>query len=194
MQRTIRVGGAALAVACLFGLAVRAQGRPDFSGRWTSDPDPAAAPAGRQGGAGGGQRGGGAGRAGDMGSGWGSPITIAQTATQLTVEYVFFARGDLQPPLKFVYALDGSESRNTVMMGRGMQVQRSKAAWSGDSLVITTIHTFEDPSSRTPATVEVKQTLTLDPSGTLVVETMRGGALGGPATTTRTEYRKVSQP
>jgi hypothetical protein len=64
--------------------------------------------------------------AGDVGSGWGSTITITQSATSLTVEYAFFTRGDMQPPLKFVYALDGSESKNTVMMGRGIQTQTAR--------------------------------------------------------------------
>ena len=36
---------------------------------------------------------------GDMGSGWGSTITIAQDATRLSVEYAIFSRYDLQPPL-----------------------------------------------------------------------------------------------
>ena len=63
---------------------------------------------------------------GDMGSGWGSTITITQDAARLTVEYAFFSRGDMQPPLKFVYALDGSETKNSVMMGRGIQGQTSR--------------------------------------------------------------------
>src|SRR5262245_61225922 len=89
----------------LLVIDLSAQTRPDFSGRWTSDADPvapAAAPA-----AGTPQRGApppGRGRSGDMGSGWGSTITITQNATRLTVEYMFFARGDMQPPLRFMYA------------------------------------------------------------------------------------------
>src|SRR6188472_1300507 len=89
---------------------VGAQAKPDFSGRWTSDPDPAAAAAQPA-------RGGGVPTAGrgappaDLGSGWGSTITVTQAATSLAVEYAFFTRGDMQPPLKFVYVLDGSESK-----------------------------------------------------------------------------------
>ena len=101
-------------------------------------------------------------RSGDMGSGWGSNITITQDASRLTVEYMFFARGDMQPPLKFVYALDGSETRNSVMMGRGIQAQTSKTAWDGDKLVITTVHTFAHPETGQPMTIEVKQTLSLE--------------------------------
>src|SRR4029434_7956929 len=92
---------------------------------------------------------------GDMGSGWGSNITVTQDANRLTVEYAFFARGDMQPPLRFVYALDGSESKNSVMMGRGIQMQVSKTAWDGDKLVITTTHTFADPATGKPAMATV---------------------------------------
>src|SRR6185503_16050349 len=77
-----------------------AQAPADFSGRWTLDapaiastaavpgtPASAAAP-------------------GDMGSGWGATITIAQETNRLSVEYTIFSRYDLQPPLKFTYPLD----------------------------------------------------------------------------------------
>jgi hypothetical protein len=165
------------------------QARPDFSGRWTTDPNPAA-PADA---AGAGARGRGArgGARGDMGSGWGSTIAIAQDARQLTVEYAFFARGDLQPPLRFVYALDGSETRNTVMMGRGMQTQQSRTAWDGARLTITTTHALTDPATGKPATAQIVQTLSLPSPAELVVETTRAGVFGGPATTTRTVYRKL---
>jgi hypothetical protein len=126
-----------------------------------------------------------------MGSGWGSTITITQGAGRLSVEYTFFGRGDMQPPLKFTYALDGSETRNTVMMGQGVQLQRSTTAWNGGALVITTVHSFTDPASGKPLTVEVKQTLSLESPTALVVATTRGGVLGGPPSTTRTVYRKI---
>jgi hypothetical protein len=126
-----------------------------------------------------------------MGSGWGPTITIAQDAMRLTVEYAFFTRGDMQPPLKFVYALDGSETKNTVMMGRGMQTQTSKAAWNAATLVITTAHPFADPATGKPGTAEVTQVLSLESPTSLVVETTRSGVLGGAATTTRTVYRKL---
>jgi hypothetical protein len=166
-----------------------AQARPDFSGRWTSEPEPAAADAsGRARGAAGAR---GRGARGDMGSGWGSTITIVQDAGRLTVEYAFFGRGDLQPPLRFTYALDGSETRNSVMMGRGIQAQTSRTAWDGARLRITTIHALTDPATGKPGTAEVVQTLSLESPTALVVETTRAGVFGGPATTTRTVYRKL---
>jgi hypothetical protein len=191
---------AALAALVSLGLtpAPAAQGRPDFSGRWTTDPPPATEGGSETGrgargaGPGRGARGGGRGpRAGDMGSGWGPTITIAQDPASLTIEWAFFTRGDMQPPLRFTYALDGSETTNTVMMGRGMQTQKSKTAWNGERLVITTVHTADDPSTGRPVPVEVTQTLSLD-AGSLVVETARAGVLGGPATSTRTVYRRIT--
>jgi len=193
--------------ACLFaailacGMAAStllAQPKPDFSGRWTTNPDPAsavsaAAPA-RGGGGARGRQGGGRGRgavSGDMGSGWGSTITLDQNATSLTLEYDFFVRGDLQPPLTFSYRLDGSETRNTVRMGRGLQVQTSKTAWDGNTLIITTTHTYADAVSGAPMTTEVIRRLSLESPTSLVVETIRAAVPGGEASTVRTVYRKI---
>ena len=192
MRRVYFSVAAAIVAGC--AAVAMAQAKPDFSGRWTTDPDPAAPPpaatTGRAGAppAAGGQRGG---RSGDMGSGWGSTIAITQDGARLTVEYAFFSRGDMQPPLKFVYNLDGSETKNSVMMGRGIQGQTSKTAWEGDRLAITTVHTFPDPAGDKPTMVEVKQVLSLESPTSLVVETTRTTPLGGPAKTTRTVYRKI---
>jgi len=175
------------------------QAKTDFSGRWTTESDPAV-PVATQGGAaaaGGAApqapgRGGGRGPArGDMGSGWGPTITVTQDARQLVIEYSVFARGDMQPPLKFVYALDGSETKNTVMMGRGMQTQTSRMAWDGARLKITTTHTLTDPATNKPLTALVTQTLSLESPTQLVVDTVRAGVLGAADTTTKTVYRKL---
>ncbi|MEX1184747.1 MAG: hypothetical protein WEF86_16190 [Gemmatimonadota bacterium] len=185
MRRAVSVSS--LAFVFLAGSAA-AQAKPDFSGSWTSEPE-ATSPDRAAGAArGGGGAGGGAGATGDMGSGWGSTITIAQTADSLVVEYMFFTRGDMQPPLRFAYALDGSETANTVMMGRGMQVQRSKSAWDGERLVITTLHAFPGPEDGRPMTSEVKQILSLESPSSLVIAATRSGVLGGPPSATRTLY------
>lgn len=179
MPRTALIVTFAVLACVVAGASTQA----DFSGRWTTDPDPAApAPAGP---------GGRGGARGDMGSGWGPTITIAQDAARLTVEYAFFARGDMQPPLRFVYGLDGTETKNTVMMGHGMQTQVSKARWDGAKLVITTRHAFVDPATSKPATTEITQTLSLESPTSLVVEATRPGVGGAPATTTRTAYRRL---
>lgn len=161
-----------------------AQPPADFSGRWTLDmpavattpavpgtPAAAAAP-------------------GDMGSGWGSPLTIAQDAKQLRVEYAVFSRYDLQPPLAFVYPLDGSEGRNAVTMGRGEQVESSRARWDDQTLVIVTTRRVDERAAGAPFTAEMTQKLSLESPTTLIVETTRAGVLGGPASTTRAVYRK----
>jgi hypothetical protein len=173
-------GWAAIVLLAIASSAA-AQARPDFSGRWTAEPEPTPT---RGGGAGG------RGRPADMGSGWGSPITISQDANRLTVEYMFFGRGDMQPPLRFIFALDGSETKNTVMMGRGIQEQTSHTAWEANKLIITTLHPFPNPAGGKPLTAEVKQVLSLESPTSLVIETTRGGVLGGPASTSRTVYVK----
>ena len=162
----------------------RAQAPVDFSGRWTLDtpaiattpavpgtPAAAAAP-------------------GDMGSGWGTPMTITQDAKKLAIEYAFFSRYDAQPPLTFTYLLDGSEGRNAVMMGRGEQVESSKAAWNGSTLIISSTSRVDDRGAGKPFTIEVTRKLSLESPTTLIVEVTRGGVLGGAATTTRSVYRK----
>jgi hypothetical protein len=174
-----------VAATGFFATGVAAQTRPDFSGQWSRQ-DTAVTDAPR-GGRAGGARGG---RTGDMGSGWGPDITITQDANQLIVEYAFFARGDMQAPLRFVYAFNGSETKNSVMMGRGIQVQTARTAWAGEKLVITTKHSFPHPESGQPMTSEVTQTLSLESPGSLLVETVRSGVLDGPPSTTRTVYRK----
>jgi len=166
----------------LFAVTVMAQAKPDFSGRWTSEPEAKTTEPGS------GQPS--AARVGDMGSGWGTNPTITQTADRLTVEYMFFARGDMQPPLKFVYALDGTETKNSVMLGRGIQMQTSKTAWEGDKLIISTTHSFENPANGQSMKSEVKQTLSLASPTQLIVETTRSGVLGGAPTTTKTVYKK----
>jgi hypothetical protein len=171
-------------VGLLLSAAILAQPAADFSGRWTLEapkvsstpavpgtPAVAAAP-------------------GDMGSGWGATITMTQDATRLRVEYEAFSRYDLQPPLTFTFPLDGSEGRNTVMMGRGEQIERSRAQWNGQMLVITTAWQVDDRGAGKPFIAELTRKLWLESPTTLIVEVTRAGVLGGPASTTRSVYRK----
>jgi hypothetical protein len=156
-----------------------AQDRPDFSGRWTVA-TASTAPA----------RGTGP-REGDMGSGWGSTITLTQTAAALTLEWPIFSRGDLQPPLTFVYPLDGSEKTNAFMMGRGWEKQISRTVWDAGKLVITTTQAFPNLVPGQTVTTRVIRTLSLDSPTSMVVETTRNGVLGGQSSTTRTVYTKA---
>ena len=173
-----------LVVILILATAAATQESPDFSGAWSVSTQ--AAGRGR----------GGAAAAGTMGSGWGPDITIRQDASSLTVERVFFARGDLQPAMEFRYSLEGFETTNTILMGRGFQEQVSTAAWDGETLVITTVQMISDEETGGTLTSQVEQRLSLRQSTSLVrppslvVETTRGGVMGGPSGTTRTIYTK----
>jgi hypothetical protein len=162
-------------------IAAGAQQRPNFSGSWTlvdsSGVRPSVAATGDA-----------AFRTGDMGSGWGSPLTITQRADSLIVEYTVYTAYDLQPPIRLACALDGSESRNVVMIGHAESTQRCRVAWQDSSLVVTTAHPLPSFGNGQPGVIEVRQALTLVSPTSLIVQTTRAGVLGGPATTTRTVY------
>jgi hypothetical protein len=179
-----RSGFVAFALTALLRVSLAAQPPVDFSGKWTLDAPEIATTAAVPG------TPAAAAKPGDMGSGWGTPITIAQDATRLSVEYVFFSRYDIQPPLKFTYPLDGSTGRNTVNMGRGEQTESSRAQWTGQTLFITTTFEVADRSAGKAFTAEVTRKLSLESPTTMIVEVTRGGVLGGPATTTRSVYRR----
>jgi hypothetical protein len=163
----------------LFGLAARAQTTPDFSGTWTRvDDAPEQASVASTGNS--------AFVAGSMGSGWGSPLTIRQSSAELVLEYVHFIAYDLQPPLRLRYALDGSDSSNTLMIGHAASTQNSRAQWQDQSLVITTQFPVPGSSER----VEVRQVLSLESPASLLIETTRAAPGGRPPAITRTRYSK----
>ncbi|HYE85468.1 MAG TPA: hypothetical protein VEA16_03890, partial [Vicinamibacterales bacterium] len=91
-----------------------------------------------------------------------------------------------------VYALDGSETRNAVMISHTTQVRASRAHWDGQALRITTQYPGIDPASGQPIATEVVHRLSLEAPSTLIVETTRGAALGGAATKTRSVFRRAS--
>lgn len=115
-------------------------------------------------------------RVGDMGSGWGSPITITQTPDSLVVKVVQFSTYDHMPKLRYAYALNGAESRNAVMVGHAESVQRAHVAWTGNVLVITTVHRVPPGAAGSADSIEVRQALSLEPNGVLRIETTRPGA------------------
>lgn len=165
--------------------AAGAQQRPDFTGEWTLATDsaatarPAIATAGDA-----------PFRRGDMGSGWGSPITITHGPAGLIVEYAFFSAYDLQPRLRFTFALDGSESRNSVMIGHASVEQRSRLAWTENTLVITTFVRGPAGTDGRPVAAEIRHALTLESPTVLRLETTRVGVLGGATSTTHATYTK----
>jgi hypothetical protein len=182
VKRVMRVAAWLLAAASLSaqGLPSAApgakEGRTDFSGRWTLAPEPAGPATARS--------------TPGMGTGWGPEISIAQDAKALTIEFATYARGDMQPPTRLVYLLDGSPSTNTINSGRGPQEQAATAAWNGSRLTIATVRTFSDRPGGKPARLETTQVLALEAPGTLVVETTHGAALGGRPATSRAVYKK----
>lgn len=172
--RALLIAGA-LGSASVIGSA---QARPDFTGDWViTDSAPEARSVAAVGDAGF--------RTGNMGSGWGSPLTLRQQANQLVVEYAFFSTYDLQPRLRFTFALDGSESRNAIMIGHAESVLRSRVAWRDSTLVITTIY----PGQAVAAT-EVRQVFSLASPTSLIIETTRAGMINGSPTVTRASYVK----
>jgi hypothetical protein len=132
----------------------------------------------------------------DLGSGWGDRISIVQTANSLEVERVIFVPREIQPAVTYRYALDGSQTENPVTLGRSGPAPVSTTAWDGNRLVITTRYPFQDPRDGRWLSIEVIQTMWLQPSlrppfePSLVVETMRGSALNGQSSTNRTVYSK----
>ena len=166
------------ALAMWLTVSPAAQPLPDFSGRWIAVPEPAAT-AGADA------------AAGPLGSGWGNEVTLTQTATTLTVERAQFSTYDMQPPMRFSYALDGSENRITLNVGRGAQDMVVRTSRQDDSLVITTSYRVSLPDDGRPATVEMKQVLSLDSPGSLVVTTTLTGLKGGTSSTSTTRYKKA---
>jgi hypothetical protein len=99
--------------------------KPDFSGTWTVDDSAAttstttgtATTTGAPGGGGGGR-------------GMGGPMTVKQTATDISVE-----RQGRNGATTTVYKTDGSEFE---VAGRGGAMMKATAKWDGAKLVITT--------------------------------------------------------
>jgi hypothetical protein len=109
MQRKLGLTAVLVVALAVAGYAQK----PDFSGTWTPDVDAAAAaPAG----------GGGRGMAG--------PMTVKQTATELSVE----RQGRGGTPTTTTYKLDGTE---TEVAGRGGAMMKVSAKLDGNKLVIT---------------------------------------------------------
>ena len=163
MQRKLGLTAVLVVALAVAGYAQK----PDFSGTWTPNVDPAAAAAG--GGGGGGGRG--------MAAG---PMTVKQTADSLTIE-----RTAGENKIVSTYKLDGTESVNK-MMGRGGEVEtKSTAKWDGSKLTIVTKQAGQDGTVR-----ESSQSWTLE-GGNLVVESTRQGREGAPVTA-KTTYKKTT--
>lgn len=165
---------------------------PDFSGTWSTTRVSATPPTGQAPPP----------PVPSLGSGFGDRISILHRAERLEVERVMFVPREIQPLVRYRFALDGSETENAVTMGRTGPPPVSTTAWDGDRLVITTRYPFENPDAEaTDADAPwlesvLTQTFWLQPASgppfepSLVIETVRGKALGGPASTTRSVYTR----
>jgi len=159
---------------------------PDFSGAWSTAAVSSAPPTGRSAPP----------SVPSLGSGWGDRISIVHTPDRVEVERVLFVPREIQPAVRYRFALDGSETEHAVTMGRTGPAPTSTTAWDADRLVIRTLYPFQNPADGRWLTSEVTQTLWLRPANgtpfepSLVVETTRGGVLGGPPSTNRTVYRR----
>ena len=131
-----------------------------------------------------------------LGSGWGDKITIKQNKDLLEIEKVFFTPRDLQPLIRFRYALNGKETSNSINMGRADMTTKSTTTWEGNRLIITTWYPYQDPTTNQPLKYKVTQTLWLASTPTppfepvLIVETAREAAPGGVASVNRTIYTR----
>jgi hypothetical protein len=170
------------------GLGARSEAlpNPDFSGSWstatlsstppTDRPAPLPVPS--------------------LGSGWGDRISIVHNSEYLQVERVIFVPREVQPPVRYRYRLDGSETENAVTMGRTGPAPTSTIGWDENRLVITTRYPFQDPEDGRWLSNEVTQTMWLQPATqtpwepSLVVETRRAAALNGLPSTNRTTYSR----
>jgi hypothetical protein len=113
MKRKLGMTAALVVALALTGYAQKT----DFSGTWTPDvpADAAAAPPAGGGGGGGGR-------------GMGGPMTVKQTATELSVE-----TAGRNGPQTRTYKLDGTETE----IAMGQATAKVSAKWDGAKLVIT---------------------------------------------------------
>ena len=131
-----------------------------------------------------------------LGSGLGNKISIIQSENQLEVERILFHRRAIQPPFRYRFSLDGSETENTVPTGRSWPAPISTTEWKDNRLVITTSYPFRHPKTNKWMRSKTIQTLWLKYANrspwepALVIETSREGVLGGVTSTNRTTYIK----
>ena len=160
------------AAVVLFAAGMTAQGKPNFSGKWTMDP--ASAP----------QGGGGGGRGGGRGGGWGQTFTLTQDATTLKVE-----RTQGTATVTETFKLDGSDSKNTLppMREGGAPTDVvSKAMWDGDKIVITSSRTMN--MQGTEMKIDTKRVISMAGADLQIDSTTTG--MGDTPQTSTVKYKK----
>jgi len=148
-----------LVITALVTAAVLAQ-TPNFSGKWTVVPDPAAT-------------GGGFG-------GIGQTAVIKQDATSMVI-----TRTTQMGEFTSTYKLDGSESKNTLNIQGNAIDQISKTKWDGGTLHVDTSMSFDS----NPVNVTMAMSLD-GSGNLVVVSTRPDFQGGGGPVTTKTTYKK----
>ena len=182
MTATIRRLLRMFAALCAISAALQAQSRPSFDGTWlltraAADTQRVTTTAGD-----------GAFRIGDMGSGWGTTLTFTQRPDRLILEYPYFSDYDLMPPLHYEFALDGREVENEVTIGPSRTRLLARATWAGDTLLVSTRQAVPREVAATGVMAEVRRTLSLAHSDTLLVVTTRVGVAGAVSNVVYTRY------
>ena len=162
------------AAMLMFAASVFAQGKPDFSGKWTPDAEKTAAanpapPAGGGGGGGGRGGGGGGGRGGGP-----TGFELKQDATSLTR----ITEGQ-NGPMETKYTLDGQA--HDVPMGQGTAKVTAKI--DGATIVVDQTQDMGGNSVTTHSVYSMD-------GDWLVIAQTRPGRNGGEPTTTKTYYKK----
>lgn len=141
--------------AVLFGVIAAAQGKASFTGTWKIG-----APNGDAFAA--------------------SSMTVAQTDKTLTVTST-----SQMGEIKTIYNLDGTEAQSPLDFNGNTIDRTTKAAWDGDTLVLTTTVNFNGTAIQ-----EVRK-WSLDAAGTLTEETTRPDFQGGGSpVTSKATYKK----
>ena len=149
-----------LVVALVMSSSLALAQTPNFAGKWTVIPDPAATGPG-------------------MG-GVGQSAVIKQDASSLTV-----TRSTQMGEFTSVYKLDGTESKNTLNFQGNAIDQISKTKWDGSTLKIDTTMNFDG----NPVQIAMAMSLDPS-GNLVVVTTRPDFQGGGAPVTTTTKYKK----
>lgn len=157
MRRLSMLAGAA--AVTLFASTGSAQAKVNFAGKWIVVDSTTLGRGGR--------------------GGLGPTVTVLQDAGTLTV-----TRVGPNGEIKSIYKLDGTESKNTIMMGGNSIEQTSKTMWMSDTLMVTNSRLVSG------ATQETVMNFYIDKTGNLVVATTAPPRGGGPVTKQTVVYKK----
>jgi hypothetical protein len=156
----MRFARSTITIAAILLATVASAQTPNFAGKWTMVPDPAAT--------------------GGMGGGLGQEATITQDATSITIK-----RTTQVGEFTSTYKLDGSESKNTITIQGNAIDQLSTTKWDGGTLKVDTTMSFDG----NPVQVSMKMSLDAS-GNLLVESTRPDFQGGGAPVTTKATYKK----